>query len=44
MVRAAVEVAKPRTAAELAATLREAAAGGKAVVAVGGGRAAGMGG
>jgi len=44
VVRAAIEVAKPRTAAELAATLGEAATAGKAVVAVGGGRAAGMGG
>ena len=44
MVRAAVEVAKPRTAEELAAALGEAAAAGKAVTAVGGGRAAQMGG
>jgi len=43
-VRAAIEVIKPRTAEDLATTLGEAAAGGKAVTAVGGGRAAGMGG
>ena len=37
-------VEKPRTAEELAGVLREAAAAGKAVVPVGGGRASGMGG
>lgn len=35
--------ARPETAAELASTLREAAAGGKAVIPIGGGRALGMG-
>ena len=39
-----VSLEKPRTAHELAAMLREAAATGKAVTPVGGGRAAGMGG
>ena len=37
-------VEKPRSAEELATTLREAAAAGKAVTPIGGGRAAGMGG
>ena len=43
MVRS-IAVEKPRTADELAATLRDAASAGKAVTAVGGGRAATMGG
>jgi glycolate oxidase FAD binding subunit len=44
VVKAAVDVERPRTAAELAQTLRDAAAAGKAVVPVGGGRAVSMGG
>lgn len=39
-----ISVEQPRTADELASTLRDAAAAGKAVTPVGGGRAAGMGG
>ncbi|HET7467334.1 MAG TPA: FAD-binding oxidoreductase [Candidatus Dormibacteraeota bacterium] len=44
MVVRSVAVEKPRTAEELASTLRDAASAGKAVTPVGGGRAAGMGG
>ena len=44
VVNQRVAVEKPRTEAELARLLREAAAAGKAVVPVGGGRASGMGG
>ncbi len=44
MVVKATSVEKPRTAEELAATLREASAAGSAVMPVGGGRARGMGG
>ena len=43
-MKAAVAVEKPRTAEALAATLRDAAGAGKAVVPVGGRRASGMGG